>query len=366
MKPVTLASVTALIRFSGGVVRNLRILNPAHTFANSVFRKEDGKSVVGFKNHGNMHLGQVFKNLEKLEMLKLNGLGRPSYLFEIPNFPAKTLRHVVIREHLNILHLMHICHTADGLQYLECSFQIREVGIPQTAVYPSVKVLKIVELVLFVSGEHFHKVLDWFPNVEEFHFRKPLGGLRELKVAWKSLKVARISGARDLLGLIVLSEELTNFELKHLPSLFQIDIRTQQCLQELSLTNVPRAFQDLRLFQSADNAKTLNKLTISSTQFEVRDVEPFFSGGTGLNYVNIDGLRYVNDATLAHLYSHTLLEQLEINDCTGVTGHGIIKLIEKLSVKKGGRLRWVSVRGNESIRRQTIDWARGLGVMIVI
>jgi hypothetical protein len=362
MKPVTLASVKALIRFSGGRVRSLKIRHPRDTFANSVFRREDGNGVVGFKNHGNMHLGQVFKNLETLELDGF-GHGHASSLFEIPNFPAKTLRHVVIREHLFISHLRQICSTADGLEYLECISAVGDVGDTKTPVYPSVKVLKFI---LDGSWEHFQKLLNWFPNLEEFHYKEKQGLLGTLILPWKSLKVARIIGARALLSLTVLSEELTNFELKLLPSLVEVQIGIQQSLQELSLSIVPKAFQDLRLFQSTDNAKTLKNLTISSPQFEVRDVEPFFSGGTGLSYVDITGLRYVNDATLALLYSHTLLEWLVIDDCPGITGHGIIKLMEKLAIKKGGQLRGLGVRGNESIRRQTIDWAKGVGVTVWI
>jgi hypothetical protein len=359
---VTLASVNALLRFSGGVVRSLKIQNPKETFANSVFRREDGIGVVGFKSHRNMHLGQVFKNLE---ILLLDGIphAHATALFDIPNFPAKTLRHVVLRECLPISHLMQICDTANGLQHLECISTIGDVDITKTPLCPSVKVLHFT---VIGSAEHFQKVLDWFPNVEEFQFKETPGTLDTLTLAWKSLKVARIIGARELLSLTVLSEVLTNFVLKFLPWLCNVQIGTQQSLQELSLLNVPKAFQDLRLFQSADNVKTLEELTISSPQFEVRDVEPFLSGGTGLTLVNMNGLRYVNDATLALLHSHTQLECLLIDDCTGVTGHGIIKLIEKLSVKKGGRLRGVTVQGNESIRRQTIDWAKGLGVRIFI
>jgi hypothetical protein len=366
--PITLASIKALIRYSGGVVRNLKMGPPSETFTQAVLPVSDVPSLAGFKSHLNMHLGRLFKHLEVLELFG-SVSRRPISLLHIPNFPAKTLRHLTIfGDGLSNEALQKVCDTADALEYLEFYWDRGDFQrYPDPGkVYPSVKVLKLVlsASIFELSTQTVGKLLNWFPNVEEFGLKN--ANMSEIILPSKCLKVVSIISIRGLHSLTIRSEELISLELNHLLSLSSVQLSAQPFLEELCLINVPKAFQNLHLFQSLDNAKPLRSLTISSPQFEVRDVEPIFRGGTDLTRVNINGLRYVNDATLTHLYPHKSLERVDINHCQGVTGHGLIQLVQQLSVKKGGRLRAISIGGNESIRRQTIDWARGWGVIVSI
>jgi hypothetical protein len=151
--------------------------------------------------------------------------------------------------------------------------------------------------------------------------------------------------------------QLSGLRVLHLP--------IQPHLEELHLVTVP-SLPDHVLQQFYESAKSLQHLSINSPQFSPKDVDQFLRQGLNLRSIRLSYTQGINDSTLGLLHSLHRLESLEIDYCTEVTGNGIINLVKSLSIKKGGKLRSISVRGNENIRRQTIDWARDQGVIISI
>jgi len=167
-------------------------------------------------------------------------------------------------------------------------------------------------------------------------------------------------------SLTITSIELRVLELSMLTSLRILDIPPQICLEDLTIDTTRSVSPDL-LDRCHDSVRTLRKLTITSAPlFEAQHIEHFLRDGINLTHININGLRYVHDGTLQLLHHLKRLELLNVDNCPGITGAGIIRLVENNSPKRGGRLTKISVRDNESIRRQTIDWARNFGVTISI
>ena len=124
-----------------------------------------------------------------------------------------------------------------------------------------------------------------------------------------------------------------------------VDIPAQSTLEELMLDTVSSMSPDI-LEQFLDSATTMKRLTIASApRFEVCHIEHFLREGINLKFININSLRYVNDTTLQLLHSLKHLERLHVDDCPGITGQGIIRLVENLCIKRGGQLTAISVQG---------------------
>jgi hypothetical protein len=212
-----------------------------------------------------------------------------------------------------------------------------------------------------------------FPEVEEITLKQegpcaPWSYLQrvDLTCPFTKLKVVRICGVDRPSNLEIQSQDLKVLEISGATDLGNFVIPDQSFLEEVTFDTVPRIHPKI-LEKFLASASTMKKFTItSSPSFEVLHVEHFLREGINLQFVNISSLRYVNDTTLKLLHSHKYLERLQIDDCPGITGQGIIRLVQNLCKKGGGRLTWISVKGNESIRRQTIDWARSCEVIVSI
>ena len=152
-------------------------------------------------------------------------------------------------------------------------------------------------------------------------------------------------------------------ELQGLRDLKYLHIPPQTSLKEFTINSTEQLSPDLLvLFRGSFN--TLTKLTISTPQFEVQQIEPFLREGFKLRYVNINSLRNVNDGTLDLLQPLRSLEQLHVDHCTGITRFGLMEFIKNLSLN--GRTLALSIKGHQSIDEHIMDWARDLGVRIYI
>jgi hypothetical protein len=370
-KPLANRSVQALLRYADGKIHTLKMQLPDVTFANFVLHRQD----PGFKHHGNMHLAPIFQNLECLEQLgSTKNVGHP--LWEIPGFPSSKLRRLSIASPQQAIFMARLAKLAVNLEYLEYTLSDPLVFDTGTwnFTFQSVTVLRIT---LGARCSYFRQIVRSFPKLEELHFRNgDYDGPIEALELPKKLKVLSLGG-KVLAFAGRLPTDLSFLGLYDLPVLrfyplypvvendefrvFPVESR----LEELHISNV-RHVTRKELERTYTSASTLRKLTVSSPQFETRDIEHFLYEGKNLTYINISQVQYVNDATLKLIHRLIKVEQLEIDHCPGVTGHGIIQLVQALSTKKGGCLKAIRAKGNESIRRQTVDWAWQLGVVVSI
>lgn len=379
-KQLTSQNVRALTRYAAGDIRTLKIRSLT-VFRDSCYgdNRESG-TVPGFRSHKGIVLGPLFQNLECFYAPEglCEDLGLAKLLFGIPHFPSSTLRSIQVGCCFTIQHVESICDTARQLEQLECVLQCPAdhlERIPECpGRYPSIKYLGLTLVIPMIGGirglSNPNQILTWFPNVEVFTLSDMFQSVGQVVLLplWKSLKTIRVYGASKLQVLRMYRGDtpMSAIELRDLPNLDSLETAISHAnLERLCLESVPKLDTTV-LSRLKYSASTLKYLTLSSPQFEVQHIEPFLRAGGTLKHINMNSLRNVNDGTLSILHSFIYLERLEVDNCDGIMGHGIIKLVEKLSPQKGGRLTSISVKGNENVRRQTIDWARSLGVVVSI
>jgi F-box-like len=377
-KPLTKENVSALVRNAVDDIRSLKIHSLHRSFSQSYFIASG--NVKNYKSHANAHLGELFKNLERFDAIHSihDSTREADFLFSLPQFPCSSLRQIKMECCIDIQQLEQICKCAQQLERLDCVL----AGLPPSMTdpieserdrFPSLKTLAIRVVSLpgrvEIDTITIHKILHWFSSLEELCFWDMSGVVQFIVIGNTSTKMKklRVHGGARICAVNVLRGFLATLDVRDLPGLAILpnDLHSASQFDELILQSVPRLDSQI-LPHFYPSASKLKILTLSSPQFEVRDVEYFIREGVNLKSLNVNALRYVNDATLRFLHNLKLLEQLYIDDCPGITGHGIIQLINTISVKRGGRLTFISSKGNESIRRQTIDWARNLGVIITI
>ena len=365
--------IRALVRYSGGNIRSLKIRHPTENFVPSLVGLDES-SIVKYRKQSNSLLLPLFRNLERLEVFGIES--NPRTFIDIacfPTFPHPSIRYLDIDYYLIGGAMKYICERAKQVEHL--GFSIKYLTpFPEGAVLaPSVKSLVIRIGYHIAINVSLNVLLSWFPSLEEFtlvveNIPSISETMPSLKVdlPWKKLTTARIRGVTQIESLTITSDELKVLELSGLGYLQMPDIPSQISLKELTIDTTRLLLPEL-LDRFYDSASTLQKLRITSTPlFEVHHIEHFLREGINLTDINIDGLRYVQDGTLQLLHHLKHLERLNVDNCPGITGVGIIRLVENISPKRGGRLTSISIRGNESIRRQTIDWARNFGVIISI
>lgn len=365
-KVLTLANIRALVRFAGGAIKSLKMDSPEHRFSTVCYQPPPypaGHST--FKTHRNMHLEPLLRELEEFEMIDVSDPAFGPIMMSLPSFPPRNLRKLLLMSALFYEDVATICTTAPQLEHLSCKLRLGAV-ISDPFRFPSLKILHIgLQGYAPVATE---LLIAWFPNIENFALAEytNLHHLPDqLNIAWKNLRVMTV-GRMVTHNLSITSNKLTTLDLSRSGNLTRCNITAQPNLQHLCIRSLPNLPIDPYLTPLLSSGPTLESLTISSPQFEVRDIEHILREAINLKSLNIDNLRYANDATLQSLHMHKRLQVLSVNHCTGITGHGIIQLIERLRVKKGGMLTAISVQGNESIRRQTIDWALAIGVKVSI
>jgi hypothetical protein len=365
--------IRALVRYSGGDIRNLKIRKPTENFVPSL-AELDETSTVKYRKQSNSLLLPLFRNLERLEVFGIESNPRTYLdLTSFPTFPHLSIRYLDIDYYLLGATVKYICEKAKQAEHL--GFFIKCLApFPEGPVLaPSVKSLVIRMGYYITENVALHSLLSWFPSLEEFTLVvENIPGISEtlpllkINLPWKKLTTARIRRITQMESFTIASDELKVLELSGLGYLQMPDIPSQISLKELTIDTTRLLLPEL-LDRFHDSATTLQKLRITSTPlFEVHHIEHFLREGINLTHINIDGLRYVQDGTLQLLHHLKHLERLNVDNCPGITGVGIIRLVENISPKRGGRLTSISIRGNESIRRQTIDWARNFGVIISI
>lgn len=380
-KPLTRENVSALIRNAAADIRALKIHSLHRSFSQSYFVTSG--NVKNYKSYANAHLGELFKNLERFDAIHAvhDSTREVDYLFSLPQFPCATLRQVKMECCIDIQQLEQLCKCAQQLERLDCvlvsSPMSRETSVvDDPGRFPSLKTLAIKAVSLpgrpEINTRDTVVILHWFSSLEELCYWDMSGVVNILSVKNPHPKMTklRVYGGANIIGVVIFSGNLTTLDLRDLPNLMNMPLPRDAFLsysdfEEVILKSVPGINPDILSYLRPSVGK-LKILTLSSPQFEARDIEYFVREGANLKYLNVSSLRYVNDATLGLLHNLKLLERLYVDDCPGITGHGIIQLVSAISVKKGGRLAFISVKGNESIRRQTIDWARNHGVIITI
>jgi hypothetical protein len=381
-------SVKALVRHSWGRIRTLRMLRPELTFSPTCFRCDDQASALGVKNVSNVHLRPLFQGLERLEIgdsdtttqFGFVSRRKREYLFLIPGFPSQNLRSLHLEYLLGMDRVITICTAAPQLESFSLIyFQETSPPMDEDKTFPKVKELSI-QTQSGGTWSFIYPLLQWFPNVDAFAYnptlRLPMTAINELRdVTFQNpnLKALRIS-LRGCRSLDIRSENLRVLNVTASPTLISLHIPVQRSLEELTMSELsmlgPTCLHHCGvnfLERIHPSAATLRKLTIRySPKLEVKDIEYFLQNAKGLEYVMLRSVKYVSDATLEWLWTCKRLEMLYVDDCRGVTGVGVIRLIKEIGKGTGGRLKSVSTIGNESIRRQTVDWARGIGVIIDI
>lgn len=373
-KPLSLASIKRLICLSndGIGMTNFAVDSMETTFANYY--------VPGhreYKSQTHALLRQLFKNLETFSIANryshagLDGLPCLHHEFEI--LPLANLVHIHIEIFISLKTVGRLCQEAPRLEHLSCGLTSGEVDSNSLKSFPQLKTLSLS--ISHCRPSQWIAVCDrWFPNLDALTvmYRLPFsqtgpGEEYEWECNLTQLKTLRLGSSANqrLLGLHCLSTNLRILDLSGASHLQTIRLPAEAHLEELHLESVPRLRADV-LSQFHETAESLLHFTISSPQFSSKDIQQFLLKGRNLRSVKINSTPGVTDSTLAILHSLHHLERVEIDNCPEVTGGGIINLIKSLSYKNGGTLRYISLRGNESIRRQTIDWARNQGVIISI
>ena len=364
--------IRALVRYSGGDIRSLKIRKPKENFVPSLVELDE-TSIVKYRRQSISLLLPLFKNLERLEVFRIESNPRTYLdLTSFPIFPPPSIRYLDIDYYLLDGAVKYICETAKQLEYFGFSTKCLTT-FPEGPVQAlSVKSL-VIRMGSYINEDvALTAFLSWFPSLEEFTLvLENIPSIPEttrlltVNLPWKKLTTARIRGVSHMRSFTITSNELRVLELSALGSP-TLDIPSQISLEELTV-DTARLLRPELLDRFHDCARTLQKLTITyAPLFEAQHIKHFFREGINLTYININGLRYVHDQTLQLLHHLKHLQRLNVDNCPGITGVGIIRLVETLSPRRGGRLTSISIRGNESIRRQTIDWARDFGVIISI
>ena len=346
--------IRALVRYSGGIIRSLKIRRPKENFVPSLVELDE-TSIVKYRRQSISLLLPLFKNLERLEVLRIEPNPRTYLdLLSFPIFPHQSIRYLDINYYLHSKFVKYICETAKQLEYFGFSTN-RLTTFPEGAVQaPSVKSLVIRMESHINENAVLTAFLNCFPSLEEFtlileyfHLFPMTMWLLTINLPWKNLKTARIRGTTHVESFTINSSELRVLELSGLGYLQTPDIPSQVSLEELTI-NMTRLLRPEFLDQFLESARTLKKLTITSAPlFEASHIEYFLREGINLTHVNINGLRYVHDGTLQFLHHLKQLQHLNVDNCSGITGVGIIRVVENISPKRGGRLTSISIRGND-------------------
>ena len=374
-KPLSLASIKRLISLSNDGIgtKNFAVGSMETTFANYYVPGHPE-----YKSQTHALLRQLFKNLETFSITNhysnatMDGLPYLHHEFEI--LPLANLVHINIETFISLKTVARLCQEAPRLEHLGCCITNSGVDSNSPKSFPQLKALS-----LSISQCHPSQWIpvcgQWFPNLDALTvmYCFPLSQMAipgeeyEWECNLTQLKTLRLgsSGNHRVLDLHCLSTNLRILDLSGASHLQTIRLPAETHLEELHLESIPRLRADV-LSQFHETAESLLHLTISSPQFSAKDIQQFLLKGRNLKSVKINSTSGVTDSTLAILHSLQHLERLEIDNCPEVTGGGIINLIKSLFCKNGGTLRFISLRGNESIRRQTIDWARNQGVIISI
>jgi len=364
-KPLSSIAVKRLISLSSAGIgtREIAMHNPSDTFANY--------SVPGFPESKTQTLSllrQLFKNLEVLDIF-CGGDRRMDASSDVLRhgfdiLPFANLRHITIEFAISPTTFAKLCDAAPQLEFLDCCLSSNDVILDPAKTYPRLKAFLLTAIAPDLA--HWAEIFGrWFPNLEEVIIKRHIGhsrggeSRRDCELRLNNLRILRLGGSINL--------RLTSTEMRiiQLSGLRVLHLPIQPHLEELHLVTVP-SLPDHVLQQFYESAKSLQHLSINSPQFSPKDVDQFLRQGLNLRSIRLSYTQGINDSTLGLLHSLHRLESLEIDYCTEVTGNGIINLVKSLSIKKGGKLRSISVRGNENIRRQTIDWARDQGVIISI
>jgi len=355
-----------MVRNAGGKIRSIKVYDFDTTFfefSSNLFR--DSVHVEGYQSQTRRVSGKLFRFLERYESDKSP---RVTPFTESLLSQSRNLKYIKIRSTLPLREMEMICESATLLEHFELGLDAHSMMSVtcQPGRFPSLKTLGITTALRLAKVSD---LFDWFCNLQEIKFTYV--GVRTGPTTFfirnvQTLNSIRVKNSWNLTNVSYRAQNLTSIELVALPHLITIqDSPGSQYLTEIIIQDVPSLPKD-QLFRFFQNPRYVSILTLSSPQFEAIDVEPFFRESMHLKYVDINSLRSMNDSTLKLLHSQKRLEELYVDDCPGITGNGIIQLVENLSVKCGGKLSKISIGGNESIRRQTVDWARTKGVVIWI
>jgi len=385
-RPLRMESVHALVRYSRGRVRKLHMQPPNVTFSPHCFRVDDKAASLNVKNVSNAHLKPLFEALEQLQIsetkhttpLQFAKVERVNVLFLIPGFPSANLRHLDLEFLLSMERVIDICTATPELEFFSLVFyQTLSGPKDEDTRFPSVKSL-VIRTRRGGTYHFIHPLFEWFPNVDDFSYWPDMGlpagdiySMHEIVFENPNLKTLRItpSGCQ---AVGVRSETLRVLHISFSTTLRSLHIPAQRFLEELHIESLP-LLGPLCFFhcplnfleQAHESASTLRRLTVAiSPRFDVTHVDYFLRHATGLEFIKLQNVHNVNDSTLELLGACKRLKELLVDYCTGITGFGLIKLIKAIAVGAGGKLRTVSAIGNENIRRQTVDWAREMGVII--
>lgn len=381
-------SVKALVRYSRGHVRYLRMRRPEVTFSSRCFLVNDKAASLQVKNVSNMHLKAIFDGLERLEIVESTHAtplqfvhpAKVNMLFLLPGFPSTNLRHLDLEVLLSIDQVAKVCRATPHLEYFSLVFY-QSISSPKTEDerFPSVKTL-VIRTCRRGTYHFIYPLLEWFPQVDDFSYwpimslpPEDIQGMQDIVFTNPDLKALRIS-PKGCQSLDIRSENLRVLHMSSSPTLRSLHIPVQHSLDELSIQSLPSLAPTCFyhcplnfLERLHESASTLRTLTIAfCPKFEARDIDHFLRNSRELERVKLQSVKYVSDATLELLQECKRLEALWVDDCTGITGVGLIRLVKELAVGAGGSLKTVSAIGNESIRRTTVDWAREMGVIITI
>jgi hypothetical protein len=298
----------------------------------------------------------------------------PPYFIYMPSFPPPQLRRLHLDEETSLHTISVLLGRARNLEYL--SFRVGRGILGELGPYPSLKILKVS----LPEGDILltSYFLRYLPNVEEltlrlidvhklddnddiyektdFDFTHTLQSLKWLKI--------ETDYCRPLNSLVIDTTSLRSLEMSDIGAPHQVlRLNGELHLQRLVLGCTCRHARDIvRLFRPT--ASTLEEFSLASCYLDKSDVEYFISHARGLKSFNISNIQNVNDSTLELLCTHRELESFDITHCPDVTGAGIIRLVEALSPKRGGKLKAIKAHHNQFIRDQTIHWAKEMGVAV--
>lgn len=362
-QPLSSLHINALARYAAGNIRDLRLSSVMQTFTEAISLQIEA-GTPGFKSHRGIVLKPLFENLQVFEH-RNDVIQHRCLWFGLAFFPPRTLQKLHLCQMLDLSQVERLLQEAPTLECLHCWIYQRttmDIGEPR---YPNLKTLSVVvQSSREVGGFQLDRFLARFPEVEEFQMDEASIDIRhsiDLNFLLPKLKILRIFNRVSMIQ--VGSKYLHTIEIQTAIQLRTLNLSSDASFVEVTLNGLRHP--DL-LEQFRRHASALQKLSLQSAFLEVRDVSPFLLNGGSLRYISLSQVRYVNDSTLEMLSHCKFLERLDIDHCPGATGSGIIKLVERLSVKIGGKLSIVSARGNESLRRQTLDWASRMGVKILI
>ena len=335
-RPLRVESVQALVRYSRGRIRKLQMLRPEVTFSLQCFRVDDKAASLKIKNVSNAHLKPLFETLETLQISETKHTTvwqfanpeRVNVLFLIPGFPSANLRHLDLEFLLSMEQVINICTATPQLEYFALVFYQRLSGPKEEdARFPSVKSL-VIRTHRGGTYHFIHPLFEWFPNVDDFSYWPKMSlppgdiyGMHEIVFENPNLKTLRISPS-GCLALDIRSENLRVLHVSLSLTLRSLHIPTQSSLEELHIESLP-LLGPLCFFHCPlnflervhESACTLRWLTIAiSPRFEARDVDYFLRHATGLEFVKLQSVNYVNDSTLDLLGACKQLKALWVDN----------------------------------------------------